>query len=109
MRPGDVLLPVVCESWGGLHPSIKSQLSAWARVGGGFSEENPDVASSDVLSIWRMRLSVALLHARIGYVDSALRKLRGVPARSLTLAHIISRPYPYRNPRALESGRLGVR
>ena len=109
MRPGDVLLPVVCESWGGLHPSVQSQLSAWARYGGGFSEEDPDVASSDVLSIWRMRLSVALLHARIGYVDSALRKLRGVPTRSLTLAHSISHPYPYRNPRALESGRLGVR
>jgi hypothetical protein len=105
LRTGDHLLPVVCETWGGLHVSVEEKLRKWARLLGVPDDDDPETFASDNLSIWRMRLSVALFHSRVGYISSSLRKLRGVPARSLTVAHSIANPFS----RALELGRLGVR
>ena len=104
LRTGDHLLPVVCETWGGLHASVEDKIRQWARLGSP-EDEDPDTFATDTLGLWRMRLSVALFHSRVGYISSVLRKLRGVPARSLTVAHNIANPFR----RALELGRLGGR
>ena len=46
-----------------------------------------DTLTSDLVAIWRMRLAVGLLHARVGYIEETLDKIGGVPARSATLAN----------------------
>jgi hypothetical protein len=107
LKPHDVLLPVVCESWGGLHTGVTERLQAWARHLSGWADPSDlidcrESLSPQILSIWRMRLSCALLLGRVGLVSSALDKLMGVPARSSTLAYRISHPYV----RAQEFGRL---
>ena len=57
------------------------------------------------MMVWRMRLSVALLHGRVNLVHAAVAKLHGVPARTNTAAHRISHPLGF--VRAL--GRFGRR
>jgi hypothetical protein len=106
LQPHDVLLAVVCESWGGLHPGVRERLSKWSR----FLERDSSVGdridgdslSPQILQIWRMRLSCALLLGRVNLVFSALDKLQGVPARSSSHAYRISHPFV----RAQEFGRL---
>ena len=57
------------------------------------------------MMVWRMRLSVALLHGRVNLVHAAVAKLHGAPARTNTAAHRISHPLGF--VRAL--GRFGRR
>ena len=106
LKQNDVLLAVVCESWGGLHPGMFDRLKAWARF---VNQKAPsddkiesDCLSSDIMAIWRMRLSCALLLGRVGLIFSAIDKLSGDPARSSTLAYRISHPLV----RVQELGRL---
>ena len=107
LQPQDKLLAVVCESWGGLHEGVRDRLRAWAkyvdRQAPGGDRVDCDCLSPQIIEIWRMRLSVALLLGRVGLVFSALDKLAGVPARTSTLAHRISHPFS----RVQELGRLG--
>ena len=112
MRTGDVLLPVVCESYGGLHDCVKERLLAWAKLvrqadntleAAGLLRTGTFAPS--LMALWQRRLSVALLHARVNLVDSAMDKLRGVPARSTTFAYRISHPARF----VQEFGRLGGR
>ena len=109
MKAGDVFLPVIAESWGALHPTVQALVTKWSQRGvagrGDEEDPDPDTAASDVLSIWRMRLSVASFHGRVGLVSSALLKLRGVPAKSSTVAYSVAHPFR----RAQELGRLGGR
>ena len=106
LKPNDRLLAVVCESWGGLHPGMKDQLQKWAKFVDEKAEKEDklesDCLGKQVMAIWRMRLSVALLLGRVKLVFSALDKLQGVPARSNTFAYRISHPFI----RAREFGRL---
>ena len=107
LQPHDVLLAVVCESWGGLHPGVLERLKKWAFFLGGHASRHDllvagDSHSSELLEIWRARLSCALLLGRVGLVSSALDRLAGVPARSSTFASHISSPFF----RAQEFGRL---
>jgi hypothetical protein len=113
LKQHDVLLAVVCESWGGVHGSVLERLRKWAGLAARFSDsssgaggkhlsDSDESLSSHVLSIWRMRLSCALLLGRVGLVFSAIDKLMGVPARSSTVAYRISHPLV----RAQEFGRL---
>jgi hypothetical protein len=107
LKPHDVLLPVVCESWGGLHPTTEERLKAWAKyidrqVPTTYRDIPSDTLNPQIMGIWRMRLSCALLLGRVGLVFSALDKLAGVPARSSTLAYRIAHPLY----RAQEFGRL---
>jgi hypothetical protein len=106
LRAQDQLLAVVCESWGGLHPGMEKKLRLWAKFVNSKSESadqiDTDCLSPQIMAIWRMRLSCALLLGRVGLVFSALDKLHGVPARSTTLAYRISHPLV----RAREFGRL---
>jgi hypothetical protein len=107
LKQNDVLLPVVCESWGGLHPGTEVRLKAWAKY---LDRQAPsedrdfesDTLNPQIMAIWRMRLSCALLLGRVGLVFSALDKLAGVPARSSSFAYRISHPLF----RAREFGRL---
>ena len=46
-----------------------------------------DTLQRDVMAISRMRLGTALLHARVGYIEQALDKIGGVPARSQLAAN----------------------
>ena len=56
------------------------------------SDESPADASR-VLRILQQRLSMALMRARVGYVQgSSLRKLRGVVARSGSAGYALSHP-----------------
>ena len=112
MKSGDVLLPVVCETHGGLHDCVKKRLLAWAKLvrqadntmeAAGLLRAGTFTPS--LMALWQRRLSVALLHARVNLVDSAMDKLRGVPARSNTLAYRISHPARF----VQEFGRLGGR
>ena len=64
LKPHDVLLPVVCESWGGLHTGVTERLQAWARHLSGWADPSDlidcrESLSPQILSIWRMRLSCA--------------------------------------------------
>jgi hypothetical protein len=90
-RDGDIILPVVCETWGGVHPGVLKRLRAWAKlvrqVQRGQEIAARDTLTSDLVAIWRMRLAVGLLHARVGYIEETLDKIGGVPARSATLAN----------------------
>ena len=101
---GDINFPVVCESHGGVHPSLPLQLGEWSKLPAVSVSTPSGNASStnEILSVWRMRLSVGLFHARVGYTAAALRSLVGVPARSSTVAYRISHP----DPLSLEFGRL---
>jgi hypothetical protein len=97
LKPHDVLLPVVCESWGGLHPGTEERLLKWAKyldrqAPSGDRDIPSDTLNPQIMGIWRMRLSCALLLGRVGLVFSALDKLAGVPARSSTLASRITCP-----------------
>lgn len=51
----------------------------------------PDTLTSEVVAIWRMRLATGLLHARVNYIEEALDKIGGVPARSQAAAKELSR------------------
>jgi hypothetical protein len=97
LKQNHILLPVVCESWGGLHTGVLKILRAWARyldlqAPATDREVESDCLSPQIIAIWRMRLSCALLLGRVGLVFSALDKLAGVPARTSTLGHKISHP-----------------
>jgi hypothetical protein len=108
LKPGDVLLPVVCESWGGLHDCVKERLAKWAeelRKEGGSASGGGDTFVSAVSAIWQMRLSLALFHGRVNLVDAALDKLAGVPARSSTFAYSLSHGRNFRSV-VQEWGRL---
>ena len=110
LKPGDVLLPVVCETWGGLHSSVEERLRKWADhlhkvTGEGVLDDREGSLSAAFLAVWRMRLSVALLHGRVQLVNAALAKLEGVPARSQLLAYKICHPWGF----VQEAGRLGRR
>ena len=112
LKPGDKLLAVVCESYGGLHDSVKERLLSWAELvrkadpgadsNGVISANN---LTSTIMAIWQRRLSVALLHGRVNSVDTAMNKLRGVPSRSNTYAYRISHPMRF----VQELGRLRER
>jgi hypothetical protein len=88
---GDVILPVVCETWGAVHPAVLKRLRVWAQqlrqLHQGPRLAARDTIMRDVMAIWRMRLATALLHARVGYIEEALDKIGGVPARSATAAN----------------------
>ena len=64
-----------------------------------------DSLSAAYMMVWRMRLSVALLHGRVNLVHAAVAKLHGAPARTNTAAHRILHPLGF--VRAL--GRFGRR
>ena len=109
-----LLLPkiLVCESYGGLHDSVKERLLSWAKLVrkadlGADSNGIIDASNltSTLMTIWQRRLSVALLHSRLNSVNTAMNKLRGVPSRSNTYAYRISHPFRF----VQELGRLRER
>lgn len=107
LKPGDRLLPVACETWGGLHEVVEKRLRKWADFL--FKESHEAVLddregslSAAYLAVWRMRLSVALLHGRVQLVTAALAKIEGVPARTQLHAYRISHPWGF----VREAGRL---
>lgn len=108
LKTGDILLPVACETWGGLHEVVEKRLREWAdflfKVSGGEAvfDDREGSLSAAYLAVWRMRLSAALLHGRVQLVTAALAKIEGVPARTQLLAHRISHPWGF----VREAGRL---
>lgn len=90
------------------HPTTEERLKAWAKyidrqVPTTYRDIPGDTLNPQIMGIWRMRLSCALLLGpRVGLVFSALDKLAGVSARSSTLAYRIAHPLY----RAQEFGRL---
>lgn len=93
LKDGDKLLAVVCETYGGLHDSVKQRLVKWAKL---LEDENLGAHPGSIrfttskISVWQRRLSTALLHGRLQLVQRALNKLAGIPCRSRTLAYRIS-------------------
>jgi hypothetical protein len=97
LQPRDILLPVAAESWGGLHESVLKRMRKWAvylrrETKCAVLTDRGESLSAAYLAVWRMRLSVALLHGRVDYVTGALSKLDGVPARSATVANGLCTP-----------------
>lgn len=75
LKPLDKLLAVVCETWGGLHPEMRELLRDRARyvfwcgpaaASDRDGAEPRDCLSPQIIAIWRMRLSSALLLGRVG-------------------------------------------
>ena len=107
LKNGDRLLPVACETWGGLHEVVEKRLRKWAdflfkESKEALLDDREGSLSAAYLAVWRMRLSVALLHGRVQLVTAALAKVEGVSARSQLLAHSISHPWGF----VREAGRL---
>ena len=86
---------MACETWGGLHAGLITRLKEWARLvrkeKRGQEVSGADTLTSEVVAIWRMRLATGLLHARVNYIEEALDKIGGVPARSQAAARELSR------------------
>ena len=106
LKPQDKLMAVVCESWGGLHTGMRKQLRRWAffvsQQADREDQLETDCLSPQVIAIWKMRLSCALLLGRVNLVFQALDKLQGVPARTKLLAYRITHVHH----RAREFGQL---
>ena len=72
MKPGDTIMPVSVEVWGGVHEFVHKLLVAW--VGSGESASHAEGASANrgrraqVLCAWQRHLSFGLLRGRLGIV-----------------------------------------
>jgi hypothetical protein len=84
---------VVCETYGGLHDSIKTRLIKWADLikKAGSTSGTKELGNS-LISMWQRRLSTALLRGRVQLVYNAIDKIAGVPARTNTAAFRITHP-----------------
>ena len=87
LRTGDVLLSVSVQIHGGVHASLRAKIQEWARL---TSDGSPADASRVLRILHEQRLSMALMRARVGYVQGSLRKLRGVVARSGSAGYALS-------------------
>lgn len=99
LQPGDSLLAVAVEVWGGIHPSVHEKLRSWARMMGedaiapaADAERAGRTETARVLRVMQIRLSLALLRSRLVYVQGACRKLRGTVSRSQSAAYSIAHP-----------------
>ena len=110
LKPGDRLLAVPAESWGALHGSALELLERWAKAlrqegadACGPPTTAQDTIARDILQIWKMRLSVALMHGRVDYVMSAARKVQGIrgPARTAAEANELRVGNPIRRAQLL--------
>jgi hypothetical protein len=106
LKPGDKLLAVVCETYGGLDKSVKERLIKWADIISKDARASGTKApiTTQLVSKWQQRLSTALLHGRVDLVNSAINKIAGIPTRTSTAAYRISHPLLI----ARELGRPGV-
>jgi hypothetical protein len=94
LKPGDKLLAVVCETYGGLDKSVKERLIKWANFINKATNTTGIKApiTMQLVSKWQQRLSTALLHGRVKLINNALNKIAGVPTRTNTAAYMISHP-----------------
>jgi hypothetical protein len=113
LKPGDRLLAVSAESWGAVHRAVLELLERWAKAlrQEGADACGPPTAAQDTiardnLQIWKMLLSVALMHGRVDYALAAGRKVQGIrgPARSAAEANELRVGNPIQ--RAHELGKL---
>ena len=72
IRDTDAFMPVAVELHGGLHASVVAELERWSRLGPAGAST---LRSALLLRTWRFGLSVGLMHARVGQIEAALRKL----------------------------------
>lgn len=92
LKQGDKLLAVVCETYGGLHDSIKTRLIKWADLIKKAGTSGTTEFGNSLISMWQRRLSTALLRGRVQLVYNAIDKIAGVPARTNTAAFRITHP-----------------
>jgi hypothetical protein len=112
LKPRDRLLAVSVESWGTVHGGLIELLEKWARAlrQAGADAVGPPTAAQDtivrnILQIWKMRLSVALMHGRVDYALRAGLKVQGIrgPPRPSTQANALRVGSPVQ--RALHLGK----
>ena len=71
LKQGDKLLAVVCETYGGLHDSIKTRLIKWADLIKKAGTSGTTEFGNSLISMWQRRLSTALLRGRVQLVYNA--------------------------------------